>query len=242
MEAESHRVLQFRCAEKGRRFIVVFTKQPPSNRFRVTNVVDEQEVTGQDEPQSSIKLLEGSVQRMLVPISAVVAEAAKLIQNFLPASQNTRTIQSAKSAPIVKTTPKSPNPTGSTGASGSRTQPPPSSKRQPAENYDLSEFDFTGFYCPCCGHGKTAVQHRFIRCSRCHELVCGARVKQTPDGRLAFACYDRCGNRGFISGGAMTSISGMGFDTQKSALLENKTKALPGKNQSTLSPGRKKDN
>ncbi|HVO69986.1 MAG TPA: hypothetical protein VMT24_08075 [Aggregatilineaceae bacterium] len=238
MDAESHRVLQFRCAETGRRFIVVFTRQHPASRFKVTNVVDEREVSEQEpDSRSPTRLLEGSVQRMLVPVSAVVAEASRLFQRFLPSAPNPRAVDRTNPSPLA----------GShSSGSGTRQSPPPPPRQAP-EDYDPAEFDFSGWYCPCCGHGKaTPARHQFIRCGRCHEYICGARVHDLADGRVAFACHDRCGNRGFLSGGAMKSLAGMGFDTQKSSLLENRSSVLPGKTGGTsagraLSSGKKKD-
>ena len=71
-DAEENRILQFRCAETSRKFIVVFVRQPPARRFRVANVIDEGEVGGSGGLDNTIKLLQGSVQRMLIPLPAFV--------------------------------------------------------------------------------------------------------------------------------------------------------------------------
>lgn len=63
------------------------------------------------------------------------------------------------------------------------------------KSFDASDFDWTGWFCPYCGHRDT-----FFQCGQCQELVCGRRVRQLQDGTLSFACHDRCGHTGKITG------------------------------------------
>lgn len=62
--------------------------------------------------------------------------------------------------------------------------------------FDASDFDWTGWFCPYCGHRDTLVP--FVECGQCKELVCGRRVRQMHDGTQSFACHDGCGATGKI--------------------------------------------
>ena len=61
--------------------------------------------------------------------------------------------------------------------------------------FDAADFDWTGWFCPHCGHKET-----FCQCARCHEYVCGKRVRRHEDGTETFACHDGCGETGTIAG------------------------------------------
>lgn len=68
--------------------------------------------------------------------------------------------------------------------------------------FNADDFDLTGWHCPHCGHAKAQmpVAYLFIKCTRCQECVCGARVKQNANAQLAFQCHDGCGNTGLVDG------------------------------------------
>jgi len=94
---------------------------------------------------------------------------------------------------------------------------PPQALRN-VEAFDAADFDFAGWYCPCCGHGKAAqAAIPFVRCSTCHEYVCGGRIIQIPDGPATFACHDGCGGSGRIEG-QIASFDGVNIEPTSSQL------------------------
>ena len=63
--------------------------------------------------------------------------------------------------------------------------------------FDNNDFEWSGWFCPCCGHGKSKeVPLIFVRCSKCEEYVCGARVYFVAGERKMFACSAKCGGGG----------------------------------------------
>ena len=76
----------------------------------------------------------------------------------------------------------------------------PSSALLPPKNtpnlpFDASDFDWTGWFCPHCGHSKT-----FVQCGRCKEVICGDRVRHLQSGTMVFACHNGCGGTGVVKG------------------------------------------
>jgi hypothetical protein len=77
---------------------------------------------------------------------------------------------------------------------------------------DLAEFiqhnadvyDFTGFYCPCCGFVPEAVEGSFVHCGKCNELVCMGLGYEKLDNAhnvvRCFVCYPQCGGVGSLVG------------------------------------------
>ena len=70
--------------------------------------------------------------------------------------------------------------------------------------YNADVYDFTGFYCACCGYHPGDAAHKFVKCGRCKELVCGAQIYEKLDTSITealwFSCYPECGNHGPIVG------------------------------------------
>lgn len=223
MDTEAQRVLRFRCAETGRRFIVVFMRQHTSVRFTIAAIIDEKEVeeSGKLGSSSPVKALQGSVERALVPVSEVVTHARNMIKRMLP-----MLFSANKPAPVEE-------PTASSSKESSWRYVPP--KAPENENYNPSEFDFKGWYCPCCGHAKNShAAHLFIQCGRCHEYICAARVKRLPNGSETFRCHNRCGGHGTLGGGNIESMTGMGYEKQKPRLLDDRSttsRTLPPHNK-----------
>jgi hypothetical protein len=63
------------------------------------------------------------------------------------------------------------------------------------------EYDWSGFYCPCCGYIPGKQDTDFVRCGKCSEFVCGESVtKNEETGTKYFRCYPACGEHGKISG------------------------------------------
>lgn len=118
------RTVQFRCAETGKPFFVLFTRYGPSHKFQLVSVSKN------------------------------------------PETPSSRCQQHASGTP---------------------------DHRQ--KSFDASDFDWTGWFCPHCGHEET-----FCQCARCHEYVCGKRVRRLQDGTQTFACHDGCGETGVMTG------------------------------------------
>lgn len=220
MDTESRRVLQFRCAETGRRFVGVFVRQAPSRRFRFINAIDEKDLTGHEAPAAGWKKPRSAGQLQTPAVAGLLGGATNLAQRVAMLARNAQAIATSAAR------------AGQGG--GPHTEPG-------AESFDINEFDFTGWYCPCCGYAKdTPVRHRFIRCGRCHEYMCGARVKQLPDGKFYFRCHDRCGHSGVLGEGTIGSMKGMGVSKDNPAQLDGKSSKLPISSQRGLPAG--KDN
>lgn len=63
------------------------------------------------------------------------------------------------------------------------------------------EYDWSGFYCPCCGYIPGKQDTDFVHCGTCSEFVCGESVtKNQETGAKHFRCYPACGGDGVISG------------------------------------------
>jgi hypothetical protein len=70
-----------------------------------------------------------------------------------------------------------------------------------AQSFDATEFDYSGWECPCCGYAKSGdVDPLFVQCSTCGECVCGSRVQRIDGGGMTFVCHDGCGGSGRIEG------------------------------------------
>jgi hypothetical protein len=80
----------------------------------------------------------------------------------------------------------------------------------PNTDFEISAFDFSGWYCPYCGYKAKNGIPNFIECGRCEELVCGSRVSILPNGTKLFACYDECGMTAELGGSMVKSIKGLG--------------------------------
>jgi ribosomal protein S27E len=66
-----------------------------------------------------------------------------------------------------------------------------------SDDIDIEALDFGGWYCPHCGHDGDTI---FVKCGRCRELVCGARVKtKFLSRKKIFECHDGCGRKGEIN-------------------------------------------
>ncbi len=95
----------------------------------------------------------------------------------------------------------------------------PSQSPQCVQAFDAADFDFAGWYCPCCGYARAGeVEVPFVRCSTCNECVCGGRIIQIAGGLATFACHDSCGGGGRIEG-RIASFDGMTLEEPGSRLL-----------------------
>jgi hypothetical protein len=97
--------------------------------------------------------------------------------------------------------------------------------------FKASEFDFSDFYCICCGHSQFKQEWPpFIHCATCKEYVCGGRVVGLENGSQIFQCHDNCSGGGCIEG-EIKALSGA--SNQK--LISQITKALPLGNEINIS-------
>jgi hypothetical protein len=207
LDSENRRALQFRCANTGRRFVVVFSRATPTQRFHVVSVVDEKDITGQETPAPGWKAAASQSTGLLLGPTATVAgllEGAKrFLQTLLRPNGN---------APLQR----KPRP--------AKEQAQPSA----GSDFDMADFDFTGWYCPCCGHGKPySGQTRFVRCGRCREYICGGQITRVENGREMFRCHDRCRNSGILGDSVLSSMSGIDLNARKPSELEGGSGQLP---------------
>ncbi len=218
LSTESHRALRFRCAKTSRRFIVVFYRASSAMRYVVVNVVDESEFAPKN-PTLKKKL--NSARQIEEPTDRPRKALPSLLTSALLPVQRLFGKWSAPEQAVEKAPPKQ---TTKTKASESREQrtPPPPPGGNPGDVFNIEEFNFNGWYCPCCGYGKDEpVEFRFVRCGRCNEYVCGARVRRMPDGKIFFRCHDKCGHSGILGEGKIGAMVGMGLDEKKPALLKD---------------------
>jgi len=107
--------------------------------------------------------------------------------------------------------------------------------RQPEAQDDIGSFDFSGWTCPYCKHGRSGVGGAFFECS-CGELVCGGRARRTLLGATIYRCHDGCGVEGRASGAidrlATQSSSQARFRTSKG----QPSQALPSRSKRKLLP------
>jgi hypothetical protein len=95
----------------------------------------------------------------------------------------------------------------------------PSSSSLPAlRSFDVSEFSFAAWRCPCCGNGS------FVHCA-CGQNSCQAKVWRADDGRTYHTCEPGCGSVGEI--GTLRSV-------QASAGGGGRIKPSAGSNRPTL--------
>ncbi len=179
------------------------------SRFHIVNIVDEREFTAPEESRASgadqaVQLLSGSVRRLIAPLSSAVIGSTQLIRRLFSS--------------VDRATPEDPHEDAA-----------PAPDDPGLEDFNIEDFDFTGWYCPYCGHGKTEPIHpRYIQCGKCHEYVCGARVERKPGGQTSFRCHDRCGGGGQLKDGTLTSLTGLGVDSLRPSRLEAGQRKLPG--------------
>lgn len=92
--------------------------------------------------------------------------------------------------------------------------------------FEAAEFDFTGWYCPVCMHGRSAEPlDAFVQCSRCGELVCGARIHLSAGGEKMFRCRDACGNESTVAG-VIKSLAGTSVERAKCGLAAPQSKGV----------------
>ncbi len=94
----------------------------------------------------------------------------------------------------------------------------------PQKSFDASDFDWTGWFCPHCGHKDT-----FIECGKCGEYVCGRRIRQLQDGTETFACHDECGYTGEIKGYIKSFKGSLGQPTEPNKQLYGQKSSQVGK-------------
>jgi hypothetical protein len=90
--------------------------------------------------------------------------------------------------------------------------------------FDGSEFDFSGWYCPYCRHPEQPeAPFPFVQCSECGEYVCGGSIVPDRNGRFLFVCHDACGGSGPVSG-CIHTFSGSSVEK----VDRSSSRAVPG--------------
>jgi hypothetical protein len=150
-------ILQFRCANTGKHFHVLFARQDTSMQFRITNVSSELAEFKDDCMAVRTRSTDGSENNSSQPSNLSV--------------------------------------------------------------FNAIEFDFSGWYCPCCNHSKHKNSlEDFICCGTCGEYVCGGRIIQISNGSQTFKCHDGCNGRGIVEG-FIKSFSGDSNQLQSSQIV-----------------------
>jgi hypothetical protein len=174
--AKEYRTLQFRCAETGKRFQVSFSRYSPKHKFQIVFIEDED-------------------SNRVYNVSREVASTSSTLMN-------TNRPDSEEYYPATVENPRSPQ-SFETPVTEPEHVPSKTTSDRPgsAHSFQVTDFDFSGWYCLHCGHAQHGtVLHMFIECGKCGEYVCGARVRQIEGGAILFACHDGCGSGGRIEG------------------------------------------
>ncbi len=215
---EEFRALRFRCAVTGRRFVVVFSRLSQIARFQVKEVLDEK-----DDPDAQARygstagqLVEG-IDKLLPGTTGLVTGIVRFVKGFLTPYPDPPRLGGPQSQSQSKS---QSNTSRQSGASPRH--------KAGMGSFDIKDFDFTGWYCPCCGYGKGQLVHsRFVHCGTCGEYVCGGKIRQMPNGTYHFSCHSRCRGGGVLGQGTMTSLSGLNVDARGPDLLAGKRDQLP---------------
>ncbi len=176
-DAPEMRELPFRCALTGKRFNVAFGRYHRNHKYRVVHVSMAPTIEAPSTPpptaQPLLTKFLGPFHLSVKPAPSTPPPTARpLLTKFLGPFH-----LSAKPAPLPK--------------------PAPASR----QNFDAREFDFGGWYCPCCGYSHDVPTYpQFVRCGTCKEYVCCARVTRVSLGIETFECHDGCKGGGRITG------------------------------------------
>jgi len=217
LSTEARRILMFRCAKTGERFAVVFVKQPSDSRYRVVNVFKERETTAKSGTGDTAKALP---QPRQFAENAIV-QVRSILSRLLPTQRKPTHIE--------------PTEQKREQFKGAHTH-----QTAPNNDFDAKDFDFAGWYCPCCGHGKAPTSSTlFFQCGRCGEYVCGSRVEILPNGQRMVSCHDGCGNRSVLGGGTLSSLSGVGAKRSTPDALDGGRRKQLKAPPKQLPPGKK---
>ena len=200
-DAPSVRELLFRCAVTGKRFKVEFGRQDANHKYRVVHVYAEPVLDAPASSQPSARPLLTRLRETFLPNKTEKPHREKVPALMAPPnSQPSERSLLTKFREFFLSTKSAER---ATLASTS-----------PVQAFDAKDFDFSGWYCPCCGHSRdAAVYPQFLRCSKCNECVCGARVIRVSPEIQTFECHDGCKHVGRVGGqietfdGSQTSSS-----------------------------------
>lgn len=65
---------------------------------------------------------------------------------------------------------------------------------------EADDLDWSGWHCPICGYGRTAVPREFFRCGECQEFICGAKVRTVGSDIQTVECRPGCNGTGRLTG------------------------------------------
>jgi hypothetical protein len=97
--------------------------------------------------------------------------------------------------------------------------------------FSAADYNWAGFYCPCCGYKPDHYQGAFVHCPECNELVCQGTVVAAPGNQERIhKCHPSCGGSGVIRGSIQEYSSerrSMNDGPEFAALPSTKLQALP---------------
>ena len=94
-----------------------------------------------------------------------------------------------------------------------------------AAHYASDQFDWSGWYCPTCGHSQNApASTPFFLCGQCHELICGFSAREIGPGICTVKCL--CGGGGRITG-KIESYDGHSVAPGDASVLKVASEPLP---------------
>ena len=99
---------------------------------------------------------------------------------------------------------------------------------------DAVQFDWTGWFCPHCGHNET-----FVKCGTCGDYVCGGSMRELADGTRVHTCHKKCGATGEVEGhieSYMASAEHAEHVNARSVLGPSTRKSLPKASRRCLPP------
>lgn len=211
------RELPFRCAVSGQRFRVAFGRYHPNHKYRVVHVSLEavQQAPPAAPPSAGsllTKLLDSFHDRGRIAHDS--SESPRQAPPRLQSSSHSLLTRLRES--IVP-------------QQSSQPLQPSNSGPRDSQAFDANEFDFAGWYCPCCGYCRDApVYPPFVRCGTCDECVCCGRVTRVNASVATFECHDGCKGGGRLSGQLMTTLKGSPIDpTLPSAALADRSGLKP---------------
>jgi hypothetical protein len=174
------RELTVYCAKTGLKSNVVFARDRPTDLFRLRRVdANNESVVARAEAWNAAQAMKPAPKPKQAHTSEVGRRLLQLARDWMGRGA------------VLK-----PDPAHSVTGLVEREEEPP---KGTAENGRLlvSEFDFSGFYCPHCRFEREGFD--VLHCSHCDEITCAGTVIEVPNGNFSCRCYPACGGGGLLS-------------------------------------------
>ena len=186
--APEMRELPFQCAATGKRFKVAFGRSDANHKYRVVHVSAEPVLEASADSQPSARPLLTRLREVFLPKKSDESPDQTVLAIEAPSNSQLSERSLLTKLREVFLPSKSEKPSALVLQSQSHA-------------FDATEFDFSGWYCPCCGHSRDVPVHpQFVRCGVCKECVCGARVIHVSPDIKTYECHDGCRSTGRIVG------------------------------------------